>query len=168
MNPKSKYNRKLIGINGIETITDAYRVLVAFNVVEPENQHAIKKQLCLGSRGKASYMQDLDEAILSLEKLRERKKQEEQKEPEKKVSKHPKCKINGCENRGCQKGCLCKKHKHIPYIILPKPQDKPMIVNIPSEDGRNIGITINAEEHKNLLIKWAERNLNIAFFKNIK
>lgn len=41
---------------------DVYAVLMAFNVTCPARQHAIKKLLCSGIRGKASERQDLEEA----------------------------------------------------------------------------------------------------------
>ncbi len=41
---------------------DVYAVLMAFNVTCPARQHAIKKLLCSGIRGKASELQDLEEA----------------------------------------------------------------------------------------------------------
>lgn len=77
MDPNSKYNRAVVGLDGVKTYIDVYRTLVAFNIKEPELQHSLKKLLCLGIRGKGDYNQDLDEAILGLEKLKERKKQEE-------------------------------------------------------------------------------------------
>lgn len=77
MDPNSKYNRAVVGLDGVKTFIDVYRTLVAFDIKEPELQHSLKKLLCLGIRGKGDYNQDLDEAILGLEKLKERKKQEE-------------------------------------------------------------------------------------------
>lgn len=41
---------------------DVYTVLDAFEVICPARQHAIKKLLCAGLRGKGSEMQDLSEA----------------------------------------------------------------------------------------------------------
>lgn len=41
---------------------DEYAVLDAFDVTCPARQHAIKKLLCSGIRGKADTMQDLREA----------------------------------------------------------------------------------------------------------
>jgi hypothetical protein len=76
MNPQDKYNRQITGMDGTFTTVDVYRVLVAFNITDPENQHAIKKLLNLGIRGKGDFDQDLEEAILSLQKMRERKSQE--------------------------------------------------------------------------------------------
>ena len=74
--PATKYNRPIIGLDGAKTIVDVYRVLVAFGITDPELQHSLKKLLNLGIRGKGDYTQDLDEAILSLQKMKERKEQE--------------------------------------------------------------------------------------------
>ena len=41
---------------------DVYAVLDAFEVTCPARQHAIKKMLCAGLRGKADELQDLIEA----------------------------------------------------------------------------------------------------------
>jgi hypothetical protein len=72
----TKYNRAIVGLDGVKTTVDVYRVLSAFAVIEPELQHSIKKMLCLGIRGKGDCIQDLDEAILSLQKMKQRKEQE--------------------------------------------------------------------------------------------
>lgn len=64
--PGNKYHRVLIGLRGERTVTDVYRVLSAFEVVDPGIQHAVKKLLCTGIRGKGDYEQDLTEAIASL------------------------------------------------------------------------------------------------------
>lgn len=42
---------------------DVYAFLDAFNVTCPARQHAIKKLLCSGIRGKGDVMQDLREAL---------------------------------------------------------------------------------------------------------
>lgn len=77
INPaSSKYNREILGLDGRKALVDVYRVLVAFDITDPELQHALKKLLCLGIRGKGDYRQDLNEAVLSLNKLQERKEQE--------------------------------------------------------------------------------------------
>lgn len=44
---------------------DVYAVLEAFEVRCPARQHAIKKLLCAGLRGKGSELKDLEEAINS-------------------------------------------------------------------------------------------------------
>jgi hypothetical protein len=41
---------------------DVYSVLVTFNVTCPARQHAVKKLLCAGLRGKGDELQDLREA----------------------------------------------------------------------------------------------------------
>lgn len=45
---------------------DVYCVLDAFEVTCPARQHAIKKILCAGLRGKGSEKQDLEESIDAL------------------------------------------------------------------------------------------------------
>ena len=56
----AKYLRELVCHIGGKI--DVYAVLDAFGVVCPARQHAIKKLLCAGIRGKADTMQDLLEA----------------------------------------------------------------------------------------------------------
>jgi hypothetical protein len=55
----SKYLRDVQLIGGK---IDVYAVLVAFGVSCPARQHAIKKLLCAGLRGKGDELQDLHEA----------------------------------------------------------------------------------------------------------
>jgi hypothetical protein len=55
----SKYLRT---VQLIEGKVDVYAVLVAFGVSCPARQHAIKKLLCAGLRGKGDELQDLHEA----------------------------------------------------------------------------------------------------------
>jgi len=55
----SKYLRHITLIDGK---ADVYAVLDAFAVTCPARQHAIKKLLCSGIRGKGDVMQDLKEA----------------------------------------------------------------------------------------------------------
>ena len=47
---------------------DVYAVFEAFNVVCPARQHAIKKLLCSGIRGKGDAVQDLEEAKDAVER----------------------------------------------------------------------------------------------------
>lgn len=61
-NSGSKYHRQLISLEGHKVSVDVYRVLEAFNVTNPGIQHAIKKLLCAGIRGKGDLNQDLAEA----------------------------------------------------------------------------------------------------------
>jgi hypothetical protein len=56
----SKYLRDVQLVGGK---IDVYSVLVAFGVSCPARQHAIKKLLCAGLRGKGDELQDLWEAI---------------------------------------------------------------------------------------------------------
>ena len=56
----SKYLRSIVG--SVDGKIDVYAVLVSFDVKCPARQHAIKKLLCSGIRGKASVRQDLEEA----------------------------------------------------------------------------------------------------------
>ena len=55
----AKYRRPIQHADGY---IDVYAVLDAFGVTCPARQHAIKKLLCAGTRGKAGEMQDLTEA----------------------------------------------------------------------------------------------------------
>lgn len=63
----SKYIRRIFSAvdKGASVEIDVYAVLDAFQVTCPARQHAIKKLLCAGIRGKGSQMQDLEEAINS-------------------------------------------------------------------------------------------------------
>ena len=61
--PNNKYVRDVPA----RTI-DVYDVLVAFNVTCPARQHAIKKLLCSGIRGKGDAIQDLRESIQAVER----------------------------------------------------------------------------------------------------
>ena len=67
----SKYDRKIIGIDGTVTTVDVYRVLDAFGVYDPATQHAVKKMLCMGLRGHKDYLTDLNDSIDSLQKAKE-------------------------------------------------------------------------------------------------
>ena len=66
----SKYDRKIIGIDGTVTTVDVYRVLDAFGVSDPATQHAVKKMLCAGLRGHKDYLTDLNDSIDSLQKAK--------------------------------------------------------------------------------------------------
>lgn len=56
----SKYLRVMDQL--VDGKADVYAVLEAFNVTCPARQHAIKKLLCTGIRGKGDSTQDLIEA----------------------------------------------------------------------------------------------------------
>lgn len=72
MDANTKYNREFVGFGGQEVTLDYYRIIAAFPELPEEVKHAMKKLLFLGVRGKANADQDLNEAILSLEKYKER------------------------------------------------------------------------------------------------
>jgi len=61
--PLSKYH---VLINGKPT--DVYDILVAYEVTNPADAHAIKKMLCPGKRGVKDGIQDRTEAIVSLQR----------------------------------------------------------------------------------------------------
>ncbi len=68
----NKYLRTIYPRGEGQPITvDVYCVLKAFNVTNPGLQHAIKKLLCGGLRGKASFLQDLSESIDAIERAKE-------------------------------------------------------------------------------------------------
>jgi len=60
----NKYHRKINSVEEIGSFTtaDVYSVLDGFQVTCPARQHAIKKLLCSGIRGKGDTLQDLTEA----------------------------------------------------------------------------------------------------------
>ena len=62
-----KYDVQIVGKDGVKTTVDVYRVLNAFDVYDAATQHAIKKLLAAGNRGHEDYVQDLKEAIASIE-----------------------------------------------------------------------------------------------------
>lgn len=78
----SKYHRGICGIDkdrsdamgtqvNTDTQIDVYDVLMAFQVTCPARQHAIKKLLAAGTRGKATETQDLEEARQSVIRAQE-------------------------------------------------------------------------------------------------
>ena len=62
----SKYLRDIK--TTIDGKIDVYAVLIAFNVVSPTRQHAIKKLLCAGIRGKNDELNDIQEAKDAIER----------------------------------------------------------------------------------------------------
>ena len=73
MSSGNKYRRVVRGLSGapgqgVPVVVDVYSVLSAFEVLSPGLQHAIKKLLCAGIRGKAAYLQDLTEARDALDR----------------------------------------------------------------------------------------------------
>lgn len=67
---KNKYQREIK--DGV--FVDVYDVLKAFNVVNPAMSHAIKKMLAPGQRGAKDMIQDMKEAIQSIERAIELEK----------------------------------------------------------------------------------------------
>lgn len=61
---KSKYHREIK--SGV--FVDVYDVLLAFGVTNPAMQHALKKMLAPGQRGVKDTIQDMKEAIQSIER----------------------------------------------------------------------------------------------------
>lgn len=61
---KSKYHREIK--SGV--FVDTYDVLMAFEVTNPAMQHALKKMLAPGQRGVKDTIQDMKEAIQSIER----------------------------------------------------------------------------------------------------
>jgi len=65
----NKYQKQIKDIDGnIIGYVDVYSVLSAFNVTEPGLQHAIKKILMPGQRGKNNFKNDLTEAIQAIKR----------------------------------------------------------------------------------------------------
>lgn len=62
----SKYLRPMRCL--VEGKADVYAVLDAFSVTCPARQHAVKKLLCSGIRGKGDVVQDLAEAMDAVER----------------------------------------------------------------------------------------------------
>ena len=67
---ENKYERPINSISGqtSELMVDVYCVLEAFEVTCPARQHAIKKLLCAGLRGKGDTLQDLQETMQAVER----------------------------------------------------------------------------------------------------
>ena len=64
----NKYDRTIYGKYGTgECTVDVYRVLDAFDTGSAEIDHAVKKLLCAGNRGAKDKLQDLQEAIQSIQ-----------------------------------------------------------------------------------------------------
>ena len=69
---KNKYQRKCKGV-----YIDVYDVLKSFEVNNPAVQHATKKLLASGKRGYKGTVQDLKEAIASIERAIELETEDE-------------------------------------------------------------------------------------------
>lgn len=64
----NKYSKEIKWAN---IYIDVYDVLVAFEVTNPATAHAIKKMLMPGKRGQKSTVEDINEAIISLERAKQ-------------------------------------------------------------------------------------------------
>jgi len=64
----SKHGRIIYPVTGSLPPIDVYAVLDAFQVTCPARQHAIKKLLCTGLRGKGDTLRDLREAKASVQR----------------------------------------------------------------------------------------------------
>lgn len=71
----NKYSRKIktIVVGGIDhdVFVDVYDVLEAFSVNNSAMAHAVKKMLAGGQRGHKGIIQDMDEAIQSIERAKQ-------------------------------------------------------------------------------------------------
>ena len=67
MNNGECYLKKINHV-GDTGMIDIYSVLVAYNVTNPAIAHAIKKLLCAGQRGVKDNINDLNEAVTSIER----------------------------------------------------------------------------------------------------
>jgi hypothetical protein len=67
------YKKDVSNLNSI----DVYRVLKLFDVKDPALQHAVKKILCAGDRGTKDKVQDIQEAIASLNRFLEMIKEDD-------------------------------------------------------------------------------------------
>jgi hypothetical protein len=56
---------------------DIYRVLQIYEVTDPCIQHAVKKLLCAGKRGYKEVEKDVEEAIQSLQRWEEMRREEQ-------------------------------------------------------------------------------------------
>lgn len=71
MSTGNKYHRKIYPIldpANQPILVDVYSILEAFKVTCPARQHAIKKLLCAGLRGKGNSLQDLIETRDAVER----------------------------------------------------------------------------------------------------
>lgn len=72
--PFGHYFKDVRHLDGV----DVYRVLSLFEVTDPALQHAVKKLLCTGKRGAKDQETDLKEAIASVERALEMRKEDSQ------------------------------------------------------------------------------------------
>jgi len=72
-NTYNHYFKNTVHLNAV----DVYRVLELFEVTHPCLQHAIKKLLCAGGRGAKDIEQDVQEAIDSLKRWKDMRREDE-------------------------------------------------------------------------------------------
>ncbi|MFA8969125.1 hypothetical protein [Escherichia coli] len=72
---EKKHSHYFKDVSHLEYV-DVYRVLDLFEVVDPCIQHSIKKLLCAGMRGAKNQPQDIQEAIDSLVRYQEMRKED--------------------------------------------------------------------------------------------
>lgn len=72
---EEKHSHYKKDVSGLDFV-DVYRVLRLFEVADPCLQHAVKKLLCSGQRGVKDEDKDIQEAIDSLLRYREMKKED--------------------------------------------------------------------------------------------
>ena len=75
MSNTTKHSHYKKDVSGLAYV-DIYRVLDLFEVVNPALQHAAKKILCAGGRGAKDWEKDVQEAIDSLQRALEMKKED--------------------------------------------------------------------------------------------
>lgn len=61
----NKYNRVIIGLCGTPVVVDVYRVIDAFDVVNGQLSHLVKKALACGQRGHKDAVEDYEDIALS-------------------------------------------------------------------------------------------------------
>lgn len=64
---KNNNNPYIVDISKYNKL-DIYRILKLYEVSDPCLQHAIKKILCAGKRGAKNFLQDVNEAIYTLQR----------------------------------------------------------------------------------------------------
>lgn len=75
MSVKEKFGHYYKNVSHLQDL-DAYRVLERFGIRHPALQHAIKKLLVAGGRGAKDVDQDVQEAIDSLERFQDMRKED--------------------------------------------------------------------------------------------
>ncbi|URY98794.1 hypothetical protein ABSZL4_36 [Acinetobacter phage AB_SZL4] len=76
LNSEKKHSHYFKDVSNLLEL-DVYRVLKLFDVTDPCIQHAVKKLLCAGGRGVKDVDKDVHEAIDSLLRYEEMRKEDE-------------------------------------------------------------------------------------------